>query len=85
MDEGRGFGGIHPVHDSQQHSICAIGIAVGPGEGASKDRKRTHRRVGLAPRRLYAQRHSFLSHALALRNSLLIWWQSQDTEELLDL
>ena len=27
--------------------------------------KRSQRRVGLAPRRLYAQRHSFLSHALA--------------------
>ena len=31
--------------------------------------KRSQRRVGLAPRRLYAQRHSFLSHALAMGNS----------------
>ena len=31
--------------------------------------KRSQRRVGLIPRRLYAQRHSFLSHALALGNS----------------
>ena len=31
--------------------------------------KRSQRRVGLMPRRLYAQRHSFLSHALALGNS----------------
>ena len=31
--------------------------------------KRSQRRVGLVPRRLYAQRHSFLSHALALGNS----------------
>lgn len=31
--------------------------------------KRSQRRVGLEPRRLYAQRHSFLSHALAMGNS----------------
>jgi integrase len=31
--------------------------------------KRSQRRVGLQPRRLYAQRHSFLSHALAMGNS----------------
>ena len=31
--------------------------------------KRSQRRVGLAPRRLYAQRHSFLSHALAMGNN----------------
>ncbi len=31
--------------------------------------KRSQKRVGLVPRRLYAQRHSFLSHALALGNS----------------
>jgi integrase len=31
--------------------------------------KRSQRRVGLSPRRLYAQRHSFLSHALAMGNS----------------
>ena len=31
--------------------------------------KRSQRRVGLMPRRLYAQRHSFLSRALALGNS----------------
>ena len=31
--------------------------------------KRSQRRVGLVPRRLYAQRHSFLSHALAMGNS----------------
>jgi len=31
--------------------------------------KRSQRRVGIEPRRLYAQRHSFLSHALALGNS----------------
>ena len=28
--------------------------------------KRSQRRVGVMPRRLYAVRHSFLSHALAL-------------------
>ena len=31
--------------------------------------KRSQRRVGIQPRRLYAQRHSFLSHALAMGNS----------------
>jgi len=31
--------------------------------------KRSQRRVGVVPRRLYAVRHSFLSHALALGNS----------------
>jgi integrase len=31
--------------------------------------KRSQERVGLIPRRLYAQRHSFLSHALAMGNS----------------
>ena len=31
--------------------------------------KRAQQRVGLEPRRLYAQRHSFLSHALAMGNS----------------
>ena len=31
--------------------------------------KRSQSRVGIVPRRLYAQRHSFLSHALALGNS----------------
>lgn len=31
--------------------------------------KRSQRRVGLVPRRLYSQRHSFLSHALAMGNS----------------
>jgi integrase len=37
--------------------------------GLEKVWKRSQRRVGLAPRRLYAQRHSFLSHALAMGNS----------------
>ena len=37
--------------------------------GLEKVWKRSQRRVGLVPRRLYAQRHSFLSHALALGNS----------------
>ena len=37
--------------------------------GLEKVWKRSQRRVGLAPRRLYAQRHAFLSHALALGNS----------------
>ena len=47
--------------------------------GLEKVWKRSQRRVGLAPRRLYAQRHSFLSHALAMGNSvLLIWQQWQD-------
>jgi integrase len=31
--------------------------------------RRSQRRVGIEPRRLYAQRHSFLSHALAMGNS----------------
>ena len=31
--------------------------------------KRSQKRVGFLPKRLYAQRHSFLSHALALGNS----------------
>ena len=31
--------------------------------------KRVQQKVGLVPRRLYAQRHSFLSHALAAGNS----------------
>jgi len=30
--------------------------------------KRSQRRAGIEPRRLYAQRHSFLSHALAMGN-----------------
>ena len=37
--------------------------------GLGKVWKRSQRRVGLVPRRLYAQRHSFLSHALAIGNS----------------
>ena len=37
--------------------------------GLEKVWKRSQRRVGLTPRRLYAQRHSFLSHALAMGNS----------------
>ena len=37
--------------------------------GLEKVWKRSQRRVGQAPRRLYAQRHSFLSHALAMGNS----------------
>ena len=37
--------------------------------GLEKVWRRSQRRVGLVPRRLYAQRHSFLSHALALGNS----------------
>ena len=31
--------------------------------------KRSQKRCGLQPRRLYSQRHSFLSHALAMGNS----------------
>ena len=31
--------------------------------------KRSLKRCGLQPRRLYSQRHSFLSHALAMGNS----------------
>ena len=37
--------------------------------GLEKVWKRSQQRVGLSPRRLYAQRHSFLSHALAMGNS----------------
>ena len=37
--------------------------------GLEKVRKRSQRCVGLVPRCLYAKRHSFLSHALALGNS----------------
>ena len=37
--------------------------------GLEKVWKRSQWRVGLTPRRLYAQRHSFLSHALAMGNS----------------
>ena len=37
--------------------------------GLEKVWKRSQQRVGLMPRRLYAQRHSFLSHALAMGNS----------------
>ena len=37
--------------------------------GLEKVWKRAQRRVGVEPRRLYAQRHSFLSHALAMGNS----------------
>ena len=37
--------------------------------GLEKVWKRAQHRVGLEPRRLYAQRHSFLSHALAMGNS----------------
>ena len=39
------------------------------GSGLEKVWKRSQRHVGLTPRRLYAQLHSFLSHALALGNS----------------
>ena len=47
--------------------------------------KRSQRRVGLTPRRLYAQRRSFLSHALALANSPadLAAVDGHRTEELL--
>jgi integrase len=47
--------------------------------------KRSQRRVGLVPRRLYAIRHSFLSHALALGNSPadLASMAGHRTEELL--
>ena len=37
--------------------------------GLEKVWKRSQRRVGIPPKRLYAQRHTFLSHALALGNS----------------
>ena len=37
--------------------------------GLEKVWKRAQQRVGLEPTRLYAQRHSFLSHALAMGNS----------------
>jgi hypothetical protein len=37
--------------------------------GLQKVWKRSQRRVGLTATRLYAQRHSFLSHSLMLRNS----------------
>jgi integrase len=47
--------------------------------------KRSQRRVGVMPRRLYAVRHSFLSHALALGNSPadLASMAGHRTEELL--
>lgn len=47
--------------------------------------KRSQRRVGLMPRRLYAVRHSFLSHALAAGNSPadLAAMAGHRTEELL--
>jgi integrase len=47
--------------------------------------KRSQRRVGVVPRRLYAVRHSFLSHALALGNSPadLAAMAGHRTEELL--
>jgi integrase len=47
--------------------------------------KRSQRRVGVMPRRLYAIRHSFLSHALALGNSPadLASMAGHRTEELL--
>lgn len=47
--------------------------------------KRSQRRVGIKPRRLYAQRHSFLSHALAMGNSPadLAAMAGHRTEELL--
>ena len=44
--------------------------------GLEKVWKRSQRRVGLAPRRLYAQRHSFLSHALAMGNSPCLLYTS---------
>ena len=49
--------------------------------------KRSQRRVGLAPRRLYAQRHSFLSHALAMGNSPadLAALAGHRTEQLLNM
>ena len=37
--------------------------------GLERVSKRSQRRVGIQPRRLYSQRHSFLSHALAMGNS----------------
>lgn len=47
--------------------------------------KRSQRRVGVVPRRLYSVRHSFLSHALALGNSPadLASMAGHRTEELL--
>ena len=46
--------------------------------GLEKVWKRSQRRVGLTPRRLYAQRHSSLSHALAMGNSPADLQQWQD-------
>ncbi|KZR70212.1 site-specific integrase [Prochlorococcus sp. MIT 1303] len=53
--------------------------------GLEKAWKRAQRRLGLEPRRLYAQRHSFLSHALAMGNSPadLVAAAGHRTEQLL--
>ena len=66
-----------------QERMAALGLEVQNGlvfvtprshghlydSGLEKVWKRSQQRVGLSPRRLYAQRHSFLSHALAMGNS----------------
>jgi integrase len=66
-----------------QQQMAALGLDITTGlvfvtpmthghlydSGLERVWKRSQRRVGIQPRRLYAQRHSLLSHALAMGNS----------------
>jgi len=66
-----------------QQRMAALGLDIRTGlvfvtpkthghlydSGLERVWKRSQRRAGIQPRRLYAQRHSFLSHALAIGNS----------------
>jgi len=57
--------------DTRTGLVCVTPKTYGHlyDSGLERVWKRSQRRVGIEPRRLYAQRHSFLSHALALGNS----------------
>ncbi len=66
-----------------KHQMAALGLNTKTGlvfvtpmthkhlydSGLERVWKRSQLRVGIQPRRLYSQRHSFLSHALAMGNS----------------
>ena len=75
--------GLISVLDGHKVAMAAMGLDTKVGlvfvtprthrhlydSGLERVWKRSQRRVGIEPRRLYSQRHSFLSHALAMGNS----------------
>ena len=65
------FKGVPPA------PALSSGVSIEDKAGMEKVWKRSQRRVGLTPRRLYAQRHSFLSHPWLWVIVPLIWQQSQ--------